>query len=475
MSALHVLTVGWDQVLVDGLCTPIAAKSRHRFSHILHPRHSALEFRGRPDQGLHFFRESPRDAIPEADYELLRSLEAEGVPTVHNMVLGDRVVSALEYREALGYATFLARRLAELFDELKPSVVISGFDGIHAGIALAVAKQMGVPWFALNFSVIPPGLACLCDGMSPAARVQLPAAGDAGELRAFAEASLLRFESGTLHAPAYVDSHSSSIAGKLGRIPGRMTALVRTIRNSQQRDILRFTDTPGRVSVSAAVRSIRRAAAARKAVSTSVALATPPSSRYILFGLHMQPESSIDVWAPFFSNQMWVIELLSRSIPPSHQLLVKIHKSDLTNYSGDQYEQMQALPGVKLVRPFVDSRTFIDRADLVVSIQGTMGLEAALLGKPVIMLGDSPVTKFPSASSIREIQDLPELIRRKFSEPPPTREQIVQAYASYLAPFAPASHNDWRLKIGEREIEGYVRLFDRLQSYLAADFAHLDA
>ena len=453
---------------------PIAAKSRHRYSHILHPRYSALEFQGRPNRGLHFFRESPRDAIPEPDHELLCSLEAEGVPTIHNMILGDRVLSALEYREALGYATFLARRLADLFDKLKPSVVIGGFDGIHAGIALAVAKRAGIPWYALNFSVIPPGLACFCDGMSPAARVQLPALMDAGELRAFAEASLAHFEGGGLRAPVYVDMHSSSIAGKLGRIPGRMTGLVRTIRKSRHRDILRYTDAPAQLGVPAAVRSIRRTAAARKAVSNAVALAKPPSSRYVLFGLHMQPESTIDVWAPFFSDQIWVVQLLSRSIPPSHQLLVKIHMSDLTNYSGEQYEQMQALPGVKLVRPFVDSRAFIDNADLVVSIQGTMGLEAALLGKPVIMLGDSPVTMFPSASRIGKVQDLPMLIRKKLLEPPPTRQEIVQAYASYLSPFAPASHNDWLLKIGEQDIEAYVRLFDRLQTCLAADAALLD-
>ena len=148
--------------------------------------------------------------------------------------------------------------------------------------------------------------------------------------------------------------------------------------------------------------------------------------------------------------------------------------SDLTNFSGEQYKRMQALPGVKLVRPFVDIRTFIDKADLVVSIQGTMGLEAALLGKPVIMLGDSPVTIFPSASRIGEIQDLPMLIRKKLLESPPTRQEIVQAYASYLSPFAPASHNDWLLKIGEKDIEAYVRLFDRLQTYLAADTARPD-
>ena len=65
------------------------------------------------------------------------------------------------------------------------------------------------------------------------------------------------------------------------------------------------------------------------------------------------------------------------------------------------------------MQPFADTRGLIESSNLVISIQGTMGLEAALLGKPVIMLGDSPVTVFPSASRIGEISDLPKLVRSK--------------------------------------------------------------
>ena len=61
------------------------------------------------------------------------------------------------------------------------------------------------------------------------------------------------------------------------------------------------------------------------------------------------------------------------------------------------------------------------------------------------------------------------LIRNKLREPPPTRQEIVGAYATYLSPFAPASHNDWLQKIDEQDIEAYVRIFERLQTYLAAD------
>jgi hypothetical protein len=250
-------------------------------------------------------------------------------------------------------------------------------------------------------------------------------------------------------------------------VPGRLSGVVRTIRKARTSEYLKFTEGHAGYSVSAALKFLYGASMARKALEKNLALAVPPSSPYVLFGLHFQPESSIDVWAPFFSNQMWVIELLSRSIPPSHKLLVKIHKSDVANYSTAQLTRMRCFPGVELVRPFANTRDFIENADLIVAIQGTMGLEGALLGKRVIMLGDSPVAAFPSVSRIGEISNLPQLIRDKLGEPPPSRSDIIDAYATYLAPFERASHNDWTATVGKVEIDGYRELFGALTQYLA--------
>lgn len=467
----HFVTVGWNRNLIERLWHPVAATRMARVSHILHPRYAPAD--SDCSAGIHCVRSDGHQCMPAPDMALLASLEQAGVPTIHNMFLGDRVVSKLAHHDAMAYATFLARRLMWLFEELKPSVIIGGFDAIHSGLGLAVAKRMGIPWFALNFSVIPSGLACFCDQLSPDARVQLVGSLEPGDLRALALTSLEKFESRSIQAPAYIAPSPPSIAGKVRKLPDRLSALVRTLRQGRQREFLQFTDGPGRYSVAAAIVRIRLLAASRKAISTVDALESPPLGRYVLFGLHTQPESSIDVWAPFFSNQLWVIELLSRSLPPSHKLLVKIHKSDVANYSSKLLERMRSFPGVELVRPFADARSFIERADLVVAIQGTMGLEAALLGKPVIMLGDSPVTLFPSASRVGEIQGLPALIRRKIFESAPTREQIVRAYVSYLAPFSPASHNDWKQILSAPETEAYVRLFDRLRQHVSSGPAGL--
>ena len=195
-------------------------------------------------------------------------------------------------------------------------------------------------------------------------------------------------------------------------------------------------------------------------------LESPPQARYAFFGLHMQPEASIDVFAHFFSNQMRVVELMARSLPPTHTLLVKLHKSDVPNYSRDFLARLKRFPGVQVVAPHANSLEFIRDADLVFAIQGTIGLEAALLGRPVIMFGDSPVKCFPSVTTFGRTIDLPQLVRAKLAEPVPQREAVIGAFASYLAPFYPASSNDWAVTPSAAQMQGYVRFFRLLSDRL---------
>jgi hypothetical protein len=465
-ESMHFVTVGATQILVENLWERIAAAGGFRFSHIVHPElHPAAWEREAAPRNVHFFCHHGNPEMPEPDRPLLASLERDEVPTLHNMILSDRVVSTLDYREALAYSTFLARRLVSLYEELRPTAVIGAFDALHGSLALAVARKMNIPWFALNFSVIPPGFACFCDRMSPAARVNIDAVSQ-GDMAAVAAASLEKFENRKIEAPAYLAPPPRALTAKIAHLPQRVSALLRTVRKARRRQFLKFVEYPSGHDVWSALRHFRRTATARSALAGSEAVNTPPSTPYALFGLHVQPESSIDVWAPFFSNQLWVIELLARSIPPTHRLLVKIHKSDAANYSREHLDRMRSFPGVKLVAPFADTRQLIEKAALVFSIQGTIGLEAALLGKPVIALGESPIVLFPSASPIGKITDLPMLVRRKLAERPPSRLEILEAYRKFLEPFAPAGHNDWTVRPDDREIEGFAGLFAALGRHL---------
>jgi hypothetical protein len=119
----------------------------------------------------------------------------------------------------------------------------------------------------------------------------------------------------------------------------------------------------------------------------------PKDERYVLYPLHHQPEASVDVLGSLNSNQTALIESLSRLLPATHLLWVKEHKGALGDRSLAWYRHIARLPNVRLVDPFKDIFPLIRNADLVVTISGTAGYEAALMGVPAV--GLAPVFFWP--------------------------------------------------------------------------------
>jgi hypothetical protein len=111
-----------------------------------------------------------------------------------------------------------------------------------------------------------------------------------------------------------------------------------------------------------------------------------PDERYVLYTLHAQPEASIDVFGCLNSEQAVLIDLLSRQLPATHKLWVKEHKGAIGDRSLPWLRQIQQLPNVRLVDPFADTLSLIRKADLVVTVSGTAGYEAALMGVPAVGL-----------------------------------------------------------------------------------------
>jgi hypothetical protein len=461
-TSLHVLTVGWDQKLIEGLCDRIAAKSSHSFSHLVLPACDAETFKPRlPGEHIYWFFDTKQMAIPPADRESLASLEQVDVPTVHNMILGDPVVSRLRYEEALAYASFLAKRLNDVYLKVRPSVIVGGFDGLHGSMALAVARKLNIPWYAMRFSVLPPGLAGFCENLSPASSISLRAP-NADRLRPLAEAALQDFEFDKIKAHAPLTPAFLNPAYVARRIPSQLKSLLATFHRGWARRYNKYTDAKMTYSVKAMLKESLRFRRNALGLPKHWFIGKVPTEPFTFFGLHFQPESSIDVCAHFYSNQVRVVELMSRSIPPTHKLLVKLHKSASAHYSRDQLAEFAKLPGVQMVSPHANTRELIQKASVVFSIQGTIGLEAALLGKPVVMFADSPTKVFPNVSIVGRPTDLPDLIRAKLAEQSPSRAQTIEAYMDFLAPFCRASLNDWTIRPTDAQIDGYVELFDLL-------------
>ncbi|MFC2091175.1 hypothetical protein ACFLTD_00190 [Elusimicrobiota bacterium] len=107
--------------------------------------------------------------------------------------------------------------------------------------------------------------------------------------------------------------------------------------------------------------------------------------------LHLKPEASTSILAPFFVNQEAVIRNISRALPLSWKLVVKPN----INMKGIEplsfYKRIQSIPNVCLVGPESDTQNMIKRSKAVITITGTSGLEAVLKGKKVIVLSSQPI------------------------------------------------------------------------------------
>jgi hypothetical protein len=126
------------------------------------------------------------------------------------------------------------------------------------------------------------------------------------------------------------------------------------------------------------------------------------------------------------------------------------------------------LPGVRLVSPYADSRAFIEGASVVFAIQGSIAMEAALLGRPVLLFGNSRFDELTGVSKVGRMTELPEQIRANISAPAPDRESIIRGLMAYFRWYAPGCYNDWDATPSESEVQAladhFLALRDHVQS-----------
>ena len=457
----RVLTVGWEPDFIEFLLASVEQQVGMNCTHGLVGDASRIAYAQKQYPRTKFvaLSKTKQELLPIPNYELLASLECVGVPTVKSMVQGDRVLRHRPESEALGYATLLACRIRDTLKELQPDIVLASFDSLHAAMSFAVAKSLGIPWVAMAFPVIPDNLTGFCKGLTPNALLPITRPVDE-RLRGHAQALVQNVRSKKQKVLAYRAPASLTQWGRQCLVHGRN--LFRRRQKAAVFGIDRFTYP----SIGERIHDISRRAFNRLCLPTGKMAVSPPATRFIYYPFHMAPESMLDTWAPFYQNQLAFLAQLALAIPVDTTFVVKLHFSDPDNYSRMQLQQLMKLPRLCIAHPNASGRDFIEKASLVIGIQGTSCLEAALLGKPVLIFGDSPYQYFPRTECAKRPAELHEQIRRMLCLAPPTDEEIVEAFSVYMARYMPGRINDWDRPIESDELNDLADCFRALRSYL---------
>lgn len=157
-----------------------------------------------------------------------------------------------------------------------------------------------------------------------------------------------------------------------------------------------------------------------------------PNRPFVFYPLHIDPESSTMVASPMHTDQMAIVEALSKSLPLGMDLVVKEHFPVLGQRPRGFYKRLSRMPGVVLASPFESSLSLIQQAGLTCVITGTAAWEAILLRRPALIIGSLPFMAVKEGFVFcPDLSRLPQAVKKTLALPPAS-DETLELYVAAL-------------------------------------------
>lgn len=138
-----------------------------------------------------------------------------------------------------------------------------------------------------------------------------------------------------------------------------------------------------------------------------------PGQPYVYFPLHLQPEAALLASAPVYINQLALIQAISASLPAGFSLVVKDHPKIGGTRPIRFYREIHSLPNIVLLKTTFPSSVIIKSANLIITIRGTIGYQALLYNKPIIVFGNVYYDCVHGVTKVDNLNELPYLLKKR--------------------------------------------------------------
>lgn len=129
--------------------------------------------------------------------------------------------------------------------------------------------------------------------------------------------------------------------------------------------------------------------------------------QFVYYPLHVPGDMALTLRSPEYLDQLALIDYLARTIPHTCKLAIKEHPAMIGAVDATRLiELLTRYDNLVLLPPSTNNYEVIKKADALVSINSKSGAEAALLGKPVFVLGDAFYRNAPMVVAVEKLSDL---------------------------------------------------------------------
>jgi hypothetical protein len=358
----------------------------------------------------------------------LSNLESPNYPTFNDIILMDRILRKKNTEIAIKFLNHIAVKLEYFFKENHIQLINSGRDSAIQLTSMLVAKKMNIKWVVPTRMRIPKNMYGFCSTHETNSFIKIskPDSNDYD----WADKFLTKYLYEDIKPELKVAAMNFFDIFKL--IPIHFKIFCIRFKES----ILDLNNTYTRYTIYDIITMYFN----RRINMLKVIIFKPfeypeLNNPYALYTLHTQPESSIDVCASFFSNQIETIKLISRCLPITHELYVKVHPTDVDGKNISFYKSIREIPSVKLIHYKCNTKILIEKADLIFSLTGTAALESGLRNKKVITFANNFFNVLPTINYCSDLKELPQLIKKILYCNPATdnRKKIVEFLADMKA------------------------------------------
>ncbi len=205
----------------------------------------------------------------------------------------------------------------------------------------------------------------------------------------------------------------------------------------------------------------------RNAKQADIGNLTELPRKFLFYPLHSTPEASINTPAPYYVDQFRAIDAIRMAMPSDCVLVVKDHWSFVMTRPTRFLKQIMRLPGVLVADYRLKAFDLMPRAAATVTVTGTAGFEAFLLGYPALALGRGLVAD--CLDGVTREGEIARHLRERIGKPVPT-QNVIERVARLMSARYPFYFSSTGYK-GEPVLRrGNIReMLDALLDHIARD------
>lgn len=372
-------------------------------------RSDILELVFTPSDFLHF------DIKEEVIAEIVETETVTGC-TINLCMLADRFMKQMNYSSLNDYVCLYYYHIKRFLKEKCIDVVFGEPTNINELVTNLLCQQLGIPFLYPQTLRIPDSRFFFGDGVATG---KMLSSGQ-GHHHESADIFIEKFVAKRMQ-PTYFHLHNRRTLN----VRKNLKALLNRLSNHPFSRKHHLTHHHLRARLVSKLRMLFNRIYIQKFYSHDNLNTIP--GKIAFFGLHVQPESSIDVQGPYFSDQLKLIKDIRRSLPFDISLVIKEHPNFLGGKPINFYRELRKIPNVWVISPYVSVFDIYQRASLVLTVSGTLAYEAGILGIPAITFANMYFKGFSSVTHCSDITRLTPLVTQLLQGAPLNRDCDIAA------------------------------------------------